>query len=258
MTDFKDIIASEIFDEALGLTQEEVKGLIEIPNDEKMGDYAFPCFRLAKALRKAPQMIAADIAGRISGNEAFEKVENVNAYVNFFINRAFFAGQVIDEVNEKGDAYGRSDIGKGRKVIVEYSSPNIAKPFHIGHIRSTVIGNAIYKLYDAYEKLQYQHKAGYQHHASADTEGTVLFDVLVISANIVLHSETHQYKRGDRDIQEDPQNDQAVFFTDQITDNFGIHRSEHFIEQFTVKDSLSRRRVKREHIGADSSSADIR
>ena len=149
MTDFKDIIASEIFDEALGLTQEEVKGLIEIPNDEKMGDYAFPCFRLAKALRKAPQMIAADIAGRISGNEAFEKVENVNAYVNFFINRAFFAGQVIDEVNEKGDAYGRSDIGKGRKVIVEYSSPNIAKPFHIGHIRSTVIGNAIYKLYDA-------------------------------------------------------------------------------------------------------------
>ena len=149
MTDFKDIIASEIFDEALGLTQEEVKGLIEIPNDEKMGDYAFPCFRLAKAFRKAPQMIAADIAGRISGNEAFEKVENVNAYVNFFINRAFFAGQVIDEVNEKGDAYGRSDIGKGRKVIVEYSSPNIAKPFHIGHIRSTVIGNAIYKLYDA-------------------------------------------------------------------------------------------------------------
>ena len=149
MTDFKDIIASEIFDEALGLTQEEVKGLIEIPNDEKMGDYAFPCFRLAKALRKAPQMIAADIAGRISGNEAFEKVENVNAYVNFFINRAYFAGQVIDEVNEKGDAYGRSDIGKGRKVIVEYSSPNIAKPFHIGHIRSTVIGNAIYKLYDA-------------------------------------------------------------------------------------------------------------
>ena len=149
MTDFKDIIASEIFDEALGLTQEEVKGLIEIPNDEKMGDYAFPCFRLAKAFRKAPQMIAADIAGRISGNEAFEKVENVNAYVNFFINRAYFAGQVIDEVNEKGDAYGRSDIGKGRKVIVEYSSPNIAKPFHIGHIRSTVIGNAIYKLYDA-------------------------------------------------------------------------------------------------------------
>ena len=91
MVDFKDIIANEIFDDSLGLTVSEIKDLIEIPADEKMGDYAFPCFRLAKTLRKAPQMIAADIAGNITGCEAFEKVENVNAYVNFFIDRAFFA-----------------------------------------------------------------------------------------------------------------------------------------------------------------------
>ncbi len=163
MVDFKDIIANEIYDEALGLSSDEIRNLIEIPADEKMGDYAFPCFRLAKALRKAPQMIAADIAARVAGNEAFAKVENVNAYVNFFIDRAFFAGQVVSEVNEKAGEYGRSDAGEGRKVIVEYSSPNIAKPFHIGHIRSTVIGNAIYKLYDAtgYDVIRINHLGDY-------------------------------------------------------------------------------------------------
>ena len=163
MVDFKKIIADEIYDEALGLSVEDIMALIEIPNDEKMGDYAFPCFRLAKALRKAPQMIAADIAGRIAGNEAFAKVENVNAYVNFFIDRAYFAGQVVEKINEDGKEYGRSDEGAGRKVIVEYSSPNIAKPFHIGHIRSTVIGNAIYKLYDAvgFDVIRINHLGDY-------------------------------------------------------------------------------------------------
>ena len=163
MVNFKKLIAETVYDEALGLSLEEIEGMIEIPADESMGDYAFPCFRLAKALRKAPQLIAADIAARAGDAEAFEKVENVNAYVNFFIDRAYFAGEVIDEVNRLGNAYGRSNSGEGRKVIVEYSSPNIAKPFHIGHIRSTVIGNAIYKLYDAvgFDVIRINHLGDY-------------------------------------------------------------------------------------------------
>ena len=163
MVNFKKLIAETVYDEALGLSLEEIEGMIEIPADESMGDYAFPCFRLAKALRKAPQLIAADIAARAGDAEAFEKVENVNAYVNFFIDRAYFAGEVVDEVNRLGNAYGRSNSGEGRKVIVEYSSPNIAKPFHIGHIRSTVIGNAIYKLYDAvgFDVIRINHLGDY-------------------------------------------------------------------------------------------------
>ena len=86
MIDFKELIANEIYDEALGLDKDEIRNMIEIPADESMGDYAFPCFRLAKALRKAPQIIAEDIAKKAGGNPAFSKVENVNAYVNIFID----------------------------------------------------------------------------------------------------------------------------------------------------------------------------
>lgn len=163
MIDFKELIANEIYDESLGLDKDEIRNMIEIPADESMGDYAFPCFRLAKTLRKAPQIIAEDIAKKAGGNPAFSKVENVNAYVNIFIDRAYFAADVIKEVTARESSYGRSDIGEGKKVIVEYSSPNIAKPFHIGHIRSTVIGNALYKLYDAtgYDTVRINHLGDY-------------------------------------------------------------------------------------------------
>ncbi|MBQ0018274.1 MAG: arginine--tRNA ligase [Clostridiales bacterium] len=163
MIDFKTLIAGAIYDEALGLTQDEIINMLEIPADETKGDFAFPCFRLAKTMRKAPQMIAAEIAERVSGKEFLEKVEQVNAYVNFFIKRSYFAGELISEINEEGENYGRSNVGDGKTVIVEYSSPNIAKPFHIGHIRSTVIGNSIYKLYDAigYDVVRINHLGDY-------------------------------------------------------------------------------------------------
>ncbi len=148
-----------------GLTQEDILALMEVPADEKMGDFALPCFRLAKALRKAPQMIAADVASAIQaqGDPLFEKVESVNAYVNFFLSRATVAQQVVAKVAAEKEEYGSSNVGQGKKVIVEYSSPNIAKPFHIGHIRSTVIGNALYKIYDAlgYDTLRINHLGDY-------------------------------------------------------------------------------------------------
>jgi arginyl-tRNA synthetase len=163
MISYKEKIADILLTQIQGLDREEILGMIETPADSKMGDYAFPCFKLAKLLRKAPPMIAQSIAEAIQGESIFQKVENVNAYVNMFISKEDFAGNVLSEVLSKGENYGRSSAGEGKTVIVEYSSPNIAKPFHIGHIRSTVIGNSIYKIYDflGYDTMRINHLGDY-------------------------------------------------------------------------------------------------
>ncbi|MBE6036897.1 MAG: arginine--tRNA ligase [Clostridiales bacterium] len=168
MKDWKELIADLLAKEVPEITKEEILALIETPQDSKLGDYAFPCFRLAKVLRKAPPMIAAGIAEKINASGAeelalFDKIECVNAYVNFFLSRGAYAAEVIGEAVQSGKEFGRSDLGQGKTVIVEYSSPNIAKPFHIGHIRSTVIGNSIYKIYDAlgYNVIRINHLGDY-------------------------------------------------------------------------------------------------
>ena len=163
MKEQKDKLAELLSGMIDGLETSDIREMIEIPPDSNMGDFAFPCFRLAKTMRKAPQMIAADLAEKLAGNEAFSKVENVNAYVNFFMNKAEVAGATVDAVIKAGAAYGGSEEGNGKTVCIDYSSPNIAKPFHIGHIRSTVIGNSLYKIFDSlgYNVVRINHLGDY-------------------------------------------------------------------------------------------------
>lgn len=163
MKNYRSLIGEIISNEIGEIENLDVASLIEVPTDEKMGDYAFPCFRLAKEFRKAPDAIAAEIAEKLQKNPMFESVENVNAYVNIKIKRTDFIKDVIEDAVLKGDSFTKSNEGEGKKVLVDYSSPNIAKPFHIGHIRSTVIGNALYLIYKnlGYDVVRINHLGDY-------------------------------------------------------------------------------------------------
>ena len=151
MIDFKEKIAKKIAD-ATKLNKDDIKSYIEIPKDSKNGDYAFPCFRLAKELKKAPPMIANEIKEKLDDelsknqDENIEKIEIAGGYLNFFINKNLLVVEVLKEI-AKSEEYGKSKLGNGKNIIVEYSAPNIAKPFHIGHLRTTLIGNALYRIY---------------------------------------------------------------------------------------------------------------
>lgn len=147
MKDYKEIIAKKLEGKEIGLSKDEIYQLIEIPPQENMGDYSFPCFQLAKTLRKNPAQIATELVGALD-LEDFAEVKNVGPYINFFLDRKKFENQVINTIIEKKENYGKSDMGKGKTAIVEFSSVNIAKPFHIGHIRSTVIGDALRNIHE--------------------------------------------------------------------------------------------------------------
>lgn len=146
MIDFKQEIAKILADKIESLTEEDILAQIEIPPSYEMGDYAFPVFSLAKIFRKNPNMIAEEIASSID-SKYFEKVENKGAYINFFTNKEALSKTVIEEILKEKENYGKSKMGKDKTIIVEYSSPNIAKPFHIGHIRTTIIGDSLKKIH---------------------------------------------------------------------------------------------------------------
>lgn len=149
MIDFKQKIAEQISNIA-NLPENKVYEYIEIPSDKKMGDFAFPCFRLAKELKKSPQLIAEDLKNKMSFDEnIIDEINNLNGYLNFEVSKQAMIKTVLEEINLKQEHYGESEIGIGKNVVFDYSAPNIAKPFHIGHLRSTVIGGALYKIYKA-------------------------------------------------------------------------------------------------------------
>ena len=163
--DYKDLIASNLHD-CTGLDKDQVLGLIEIPPKLELGDFAFPCFVLAKTLHKAPPMIAGELKDSpelVKGFNGAVTVDAAGPYINFRIDRGVLAKTVVSEIISEGDQYGNRNIGEGKNVIIEFSSPNIAKPFHVGHAFTTILGNSLSNIYTrlGYNVIRFNHLGDY-------------------------------------------------------------------------------------------------
>lgn len=145
--DYKSAVAAAVASVGCGLSMEELSALIVVPKDSKNGDYSLPCFRFAKISGKSPVAVAQDLKDKIALPEGIEKVESLAGYLNFYTDKKVFVKTALEKVLEKKQDYGKSDIGNGKTVCIDYSSVNIAKPFHIGHLSSTAIGGALYRIF---------------------------------------------------------------------------------------------------------------
>lgn len=143
--DYKKHIAEKLA--SCGIDKEEIEAAIAVPPDNKMGDYALPCFKFAKVMRKSPVAIAEELKNTFATDDAISEVEAVNGYLNFRVNRAALVKETLEKIAEQGEAFGSSDMGNGKTICIDYSSVNIAKPFHIGHLSTTVIGGALYRIF---------------------------------------------------------------------------------------------------------------
>lgn len=159
--DYKKYVADKI--KVDGVSAEEIYELIALPPNTEMGDFALPCFKFAKVLRKSPVMIAEELKNEIQTDEVVSEITAVNGYLNFKINKDGFVKTTLDKILSEKDAFGASDEGKGKTVCIDYSSINIAKPFHIGHLSTTVLGGALYRIFNylGYKAVGINHLGDY-------------------------------------------------------------------------------------------------
>ncbi|MBI2630390.1 arginine--tRNA ligase [Candidatus Pacearchaeota archaeon] len=143
----KEIIA-ELIAKSSGMKKEEISNLIEIPPTPELGDFSFPCFSLSKKMKKSPNIIAEELKKKIKTGKEIERIETKSGYLNFFTNKKIYSENIISEVLKEKENYGKGNEKKKQKIAVDFSAPNIGKPMHIGHIRSTILGDSILKIFD--------------------------------------------------------------------------------------------------------------